>query len=221
MSKIIDKSAQLPEREMRCLAHDLRVEQRADGEEQGREISGYAATFNTWSSPIYGWFEEKISRGAFDNTDFSKCIACFNHQPDTIMARTSSGTLTTDVDEHGLKFKFQAPNTTAGNDLLENIKRGDITECSFVFNVDKDEWIYANAENGLEHDQRTITSISKVWDISPVVRPAYGNTEVSARSALEKRKEEYISTQSLDLQETDHCGNIRERNVAMRIKNTI
>lgn len=194
MSSIVDKTGKLPDREFRYIVSNLHVEQRADGEPASRTIVGYAATFDNWSTPIYGWFKEKISRGAFDKADFSDCIACFNHNEDAILARISSGSLKIEIDTRGVKFSFDAPNTTVGNDLLENVRRGDVNGCSFIFRAEQDEWVYADAQNGLEYDERTITSIDKVWDVSPVVRPAYTDTEVDVRHALEVRKQEFIES---------------------------
>ena len=110
----------------------------------------------------------------------------------SIVARFSAGTLELKPDDKGLYFKFEAPNTTAGNDLYENIRLGNITQCSFRFIVEEDSWKYSEDPNEL--DERTITKISHVLDVSPVVYPAYEDTTVQARSfeELEKRKEEYL-----------------------------
>ena len=109
--------------EIRSIVSNLRVEERSD-EKTGRVISGYAAKFDTWSDPIYGWFKEKIARGAFDKTDMSDVIMVFNHDISGILARTTSGTLTLSVDETGLRFEFEAPDTTLGNDMVELVRRG-------------------------------------------------------------------------------------------------
>lgn len=148
--------------EIRCLASDLRIEQR-DAETVSRTITGYAAKFDTWSEPIFGWFREKIARGAFDGCDMQDVIMCFNHRDDAILSRTMSGTLQLTVDEVGLRFTFEAPNTTLGNDMLELVRRGDISKCSFRFGVAEDAWVYADEQNGLEMDERTILKFSRVW----------------------------------------------------------
>lgn len=176
--------------EVRCFVSDLHVEQRAD-ESASRNIVGYAATFESWSEPIYGWFKEKIARDAFSECDMYDVIACFNHNPENLLARTASETLTLSVDDRGLKFSFEAPNTTLGNDILEQVRRGDISKCSFRFTVKEDSWVYANESNGIECDERTILKISKLYDVALVVYPAYKDTEVSLRH-LEYRKAEYL-----------------------------
>ena len=112
-----------------------------------------------------------------------------------LLARFSSGTLKLEVDEVGLRFEFAVPNTTLGNDVYELVKRGDVSQCSFEFKVESEAWKYA--ESGDELDERTITAISELWDVSLVTYPAYEGTSVDARSvnfdALAKRKEEYLS----------------------------
>jgi HK97 family phage prohead protease len=178
------------ERELRCQLSDVRIEQR-DGEGGGRTVTGYAAKFDKWSEPICGWFTEQIRAGAFDGCDTSDTIMCFNHNVDGILARTASGTLTLTVDEVGLRFSFEAPNTSLGNDMVELLRRGDIDKCSFSFVVGADEWVYADEKNGLKYDRRTILKISKLYDVALVVYPAYPDTEASVRH-LEERKAEYL-----------------------------
>ena len=168
------------------------VEARAEGESSARVIAGYGAIFNSWSNPIW-WFKEQVAPGAFEGADFSRCIACFNHDVNTVMARYSAGTLKLSVDGKGLYFEFEVPNTTVGNDLYENIRLGNISQCSFKFIVEEDAWKYAEDENQL--DERTITKISTVLDVSPVVYPAYEDTSLEARSfeALEQKKQDFLN----------------------------
>lgn len=175
--------------ELRCQLSDIRIEERAEG--GSRNVSGYAAKHGKWSEPICGWFIEQIRIGAFDDCDMADTIMCFNHNVDDILARTASGTLTLEVDEVGLKFSFDAPNTSKGNDMVELLRRGDISKCSFRFIVGQDEWLYADEKNGLKHDQRTIVKVSKLYDVALVVYPAYKDTEASVRH-LEERKAEYL-----------------------------
>lgn len=184
--------------EVRCILSDLRIEQRGDDEsgQSGRTISGYAAKFDSWSEPIYGWFREKIAQGAFEKCDMSDAIMCFNHDINGILARTSSGTLILAVDKVGLHFEFNAPGTTLGNDMVELVSRGDVSKCSFKFIVETDEWRYADEKNGLEYDERTIKSISKLYDVSLVTYPAYPDTEAGVRSLLEQRKKEALQQQT-------------------------
>lgn len=175
--------------EVRCLTAELRTEST-----DSRTISGYAAKFESWSEPILGWFKERIARSAFDGCDLSDVIMCFNHNVDNILARTTSGTLTLSTDDVGLRFSFEAPNTSRGNDMLELVRRGDISKCSFKFIVEADEWRYADKKNKLEYDERTIIKFAALKDVALVVFPAYKDTEASVQH-LEERKAEYLQEQ--------------------------
>merc|ERR1712167_189744 len=95
--------------------------------------------------------------------------ALFNHNPDLILGRTIANTLNISVDEKGLRYEFDAPDTTIGNDLLVSLKRGDITQSSFGFIVEEDSW-----DNDKEGKViRTIEKVSRLLDVSPVTYPAY------------------------------------------------
>lgn len=182
--------------EIRSLVGDLHIESRDTGT-AGRTIVGYAAKFECWSDPILGWFREKIARGAFDGCDMQDVIMCFNHCDNAILARTTSGTLRLEVDDVGLRFAFEAPHTTVGNDMLELVRRGDVSRCSFRFGVKEDVWQYADARNGLDLDERTILRFSYVVDVSLVTFPAYPATEASVLR-LEKRKQEWLREQATE-----------------------
>lgn len=169
--------------EVRSRVAGLRVEQRAD-ETLSRTIVGYAAVFDSWSDPINGWFKEKIDRHAFDDCDMSDVIMCFNHSINDLLARTTSGTLQLSIDDHGLRFSFEAPHTARGDEMLELVRRGDISQCSFRFSVAEDVWAYADNSNALEMDERTVLKIAKLYDTSLVVYPAYPDTEAVTRLKL-------------------------------------
>lgn len=66
--------------------------------------------------------------------------ALYNHDPNYVLGRTSAGTLTLREDEKGLYFDVRAPDTQWGRDLYASVKRGDVNQCSFGFQVIADEW---------------------------------------------------------------------------------
>lgn len=172
-----------------------KLECRDAQEDAPRVISGYAAVFNQVAE-IGHWYrhKEQIAPTAFEGCDYSKCVACFNHKTDNILARYSSGTLKLEVDSTGLRFEFEVPNTTVGNDMYELVKRGDISHCSFAFVVAEETWKYD--EQNEENDLRTVKRISELWDVSLVTYPAYEGTSVDARSAeevkLKEKRKEYL-----------------------------
>jgi len=166
-------------KEVRSLIDGIEIETRADGAES-RTISGYGIVFDKWSSDL-GWFKE-IVRAESVNGEALKgdIIATFNHNFDQVMARTAAKSLTLKTDKRGVKYSFEAPNTTAGNDLLENIRIGNIRGSSFTFTVKKDRWTFSQKEG--EPDEREILELGKVFELGPVVMPAYPDTTAAKRS---------------------------------------
>lgn len=209
----MEKKNNAQEIEVRSIVSDLAIRSKEDGG-QSRTITGYASKFDTFSEPIYGWFKEKIDRRAFESTDMGDVIMCFNHDISGVLARSTSGTLKLSVDKVGLRFEFEAPDTTLGNDMLELVRRGDISKCSFKFVVEKDEWRYADSKNGLEYDERTVLAISRLYDVSLVTYPAYKDTEASVREHLEQRKKEALAEQE-NRSKTDPSSESRKRTVEM------
>ena len=130
-------------------------------------VEGHAAVYNELSEDL-GGFKEQIKEGAFDGVLENDVRAFFNHDPNFLLARTSSGTLKLSTDKKGLKYRFDVPDTTAGRDLLVSMKRGDITQSSFAFTVESDSW---TENKGTEI--RTIEKVSRLFDVSPVSIPAY------------------------------------------------
>jgi HK97 family phage prohead protease len=150
---------------------------------ESREVIGYASVFtNTDGNPALsenlGGFREKIDPEAFNGVLDNDVRALFNHDPNLILGRTTAGTLSLSVDERGLKYNFTAPDTTTGNDLLVNLENGNITQSSFGFIVEEDDW--DEDENGMTI--RTIKKVGRLLDVSPVVYPAYPDAEVGKRS---------------------------------------
>jgi HK97 family phage prohead protease len=146
---------------------------------EGRTVEGYAAKFNSDSEVFYNSWLERIAPGAFDNVMADDAVALFNHDPNFILARNKVN-MTLTQDETGLKYSFEAPNTTAGNDLLENLKNGNIRQSSFAFTVAEEKWKHAEKKGDLS--VRTITKVERLYDVSPVTYPAYPDTTVGKRS---------------------------------------
>jgi len=162
------------EKEIRQLnAPDIRSEQDADG---NTTVTGYAAVFGQQSEDL-GGFTEIIHRDAFNNVLDNDVVYLFNHDNNIVFGRSSSGTLKLSVDDHGLKTTVTMPNTSAANDAIELMKRGDITKMSFGFYIEADKWI--ESESGLI---REVLEVKKLVDVSLVTRPAYTQTSAALRS---------------------------------------
>lgn len=156
-------------------------ELRADGD--GRKVRGYAAVFGSESEGL-GWFVEEIAPGAFDNVLGDDVRALVNHDDNKILARTKSETLTIGVDRRGLFYEFEAPDTSYANDLLVSIRRGDISQSSFGFQVEEDKWEDMEmVKDGKKwfKAKRTILKVARLYDVSPVTYPAYPDTSVALR----------------------------------------
>jgi uncharacterized protein len=155
-------------------------ELRADGTEDRRTLRGHAAVFDTLSQPIMGMFRERILPGAFDGVLQDDVRALFNHDPNIVLGRTKSGTLKIGIDERGLTYEVDLPNTQQARDLWESVKRGDISQSSFAFSVEKDEWRHEKGE-----EIREVQKVAKLMDVSPVAFPAYTEADVDVRSVDE------------------------------------
>ena len=159
---------------------------KAEDDPESRRVSGYAAVFGSSSLPLMDWdhgeFEEVIDRNAFDGViEQSDVFAVLNHDNSRgVLGRSVNGTgsLSLFVDDHGLRYEFDAPRTALGDELLEGLRRGDITASSFAFNVQDERW----EEQEDKTYKRTILKIGRLYDVSPVYNPAYPDTSVAQRS---------------------------------------
>lgn len=158
-----------------------------DGSEEKR-VSGYATTFNDeyllYDFGDYRVFEQ-VDAHAFDDCDMSDVIMQYDHQG-RVFARCSNNTLTLRVNEKGLSVEADLSGTQIGQQLYEEIKGGYTTKMSFGFRVkeDKTETVY-DRETNIVTVHRTITKISKLYDVSAVSLPANDSTEISARNYSE------------------------------------
>lgn len=168
-------------KEIRMLPlQELRV-----SDETNSEIVGHAAVFDSWSETLGGLFpfKEIVRKGAFkDSITKDDIRALFNHDPNYVLGRNKANTLELEEDEIGLRVRITPPNTTWAKDLVESIRRGDISQMSIGFIVEEDTW---GTKDGL--DIREIKKV-QLFDVSPVTFPAYQETDVGVR-ALEEYKD--------------------------------
>jgi HK97 family phage prohead protease len=156
-------------------------------ETESRTVEGYALLFNTPSDGLP--IEEIIDTGALEGVIArSNVFALLDHDKQRgILARSKNGvgTLELIVDEKGLLYRFEAPNTTLGDEVLEYLRRGDITESSFCFTVESDTW--EKKSDGTW--KRTIHQFDELYDVSPVYDAAYSATSVCLRGKEQAEKE--------------------------------
>ena len=163
-------------------------------------VTGHAAVFGQLSEDL-GGFKEKINVGAFDGVLKNDVRAFFNHDPNFLLARTTSGTLKLAVDKMGLSYSFEVPDTTAGRDLVISMERGDITQSSFAFMVEKDSW---SEQDGQEI--RTIEKVGRLFDVSHVSIPAYPQANdlvVAKRSRMTYKDKTKIKKENEWQKQTD------------------
>lgn len=166
--------------------------------EEKRTVEGYALLFDTPSDGLS--FTEVIKRGALDGVlEKSDVFALLNHdQRRGVLARSKygKGSLSLSVDDKGLKYRFDAPKTALGDELLENIRRGEIGESSFCFDVEKDTWEKRSDGSW----KRTIEKFGNIYDTSPVYNGAYSKTSVYMRG--KKAAEEELRHREQEIPES-------------------
>lgn len=153
-------------------------------------VEGYATTFNEpYELFSYDSWEgyrvhviEQIAPEAFDDCDMDDTIMQYNHEG-RVFARVSNDTLHVRADGHGLHIRADLSGTELGQQLYEEIRGGYTTRMSFGFTVARDKREQERDEENREIKiLRTITGISKLWDVSAVSIPANDGTEISARA---------------------------------------
>lgn len=172
---------------------------------EGRTIRGYAIVWGVKSRVLWDWdgdFIEIIERGAVDEALIARSDvkALYNHVPGQLLARSTNGegTLKLECDDHGLRFEFEAPDTTLGNDVLELVKRGDLKGCSFAFTTEPEHEEYIRRD---DERLRIVKRLSGLYDVSVVVEPAYMQTSVDVRSFEPQEQQELMGRSLADARE--------------------
>lgn len=180
-------------RQMRSVASEFQT--RADEGTGDLYISGYFSVFNS-NYEIWPGATESVSPEAFDGalSDDIRCL--IDHETRLVLGRNKAGTLELKTDSRGLwgEVKINQKDQDAMN-LYERVKRGDVNQCSFGFDILDEEF----EDRGTEVHW-TIKKV-KLYEVSVVTFPAYDETEVSARKqdykAIQKRKHEAWKDQAL------------------------
>jgi HK97 family phage major capsid protein len=136
-------------------------------------LEGTAVVFNQPAQ--IGNVTERIDPAALDGVDLSDVALLVNHDGAGIPLARSPKTLALTVTEHGLEMRAELPDTEQARAVYEAVKRGDLSQMSFAFDV-------GNYSFDEQTQTRTITQISKVYEISIVNYAAYKQTNVQARN---------------------------------------
>lgn len=178
-----------------------------EDKEERKVVAGYASTFDdpyVLYEDDYLIYREQVDRRAFDETDMSDVIMQYDHSG-RVFARITNNTLRVEPDEKGLFIEADLGGTEIGRDLYEEIRGGYTDKMSFGFIVSKDEELRTDAEDGRVDILRTITGISKLFDVSAVSIPANNGTSigVSTRSridgVIEEVRAERLEAEKLEL----------------------
>lgn len=156
----------------------IRYEVEFRAEVTGDRIAGHASVFGQLANVGPHW--EQIQRGAFDKVLKADpdVRALVNHDPSQVLGRSAAGTLRLDVDDEGLAFEVDLPDTSYANDLRTLVARGDVTGASFGFIPGADSW--SRAPDGRQ--LRSHTELAALVDVSVVTFPAYKGAGVALRS---------------------------------------
>ena len=172
---------------------ELHVREAGEGEAASRTIVGRAILFNTPSAPLWSDEDEEareiIAPEAITKELLDGCDIKFTmfHDRQLILARSKNGagTLSYTVDEKGVAFEFEAPNTTDGDKALELVKRGDLAGCSFMFSTHYWDEAFVSrtveVRDGRAYITYTVKAVTGVYDMTLAADPAYPDTSVEAR----------------------------------------
>ncbi len=167
-------------KQIRFLANELKT--RAEEGSPDRYIEGYFAVYGQETELWRGVFEE-IAPGAFDSAISGDVRALNNHNTDIVLGRTKARTLELKSDSFGLWGRITInPDDTDAMNLYRRIQRGDVDQCSFGFDIGKEEADWR--DDGTV--KFTITEIDPLYEVSPCTFPAYEGT--IAKVGLEARK---------------------------------
>ena len=162
------------ERQVRSVPTEFKT--REDGD--NLSIEGYFAVFDS-NYEIAPGMSESIAQGAFSRTISGDIRALINHDTTLVLGRTKANTLQLKEDAHGLWGHIDInPNDADAMNLYERVKRGDVDQCSFGFDIRSEDTDIK--EDGSVH--WTIKDV-ELYEVSCCTFPAYEETNISARSA--------------------------------------
>lgn len=178
------------------------VEVRAEGDTP-KTISGYGAVFYNASDPgteyqLWTDYYERIMPGCFDRAIREDDVrSMFNHDSNQLLGRrafTPNDTLALSVDATGLRYDVTIDMTDPTHQsLVPKLRSGKVDGASFMFVVTDRVW---REETRGEGDAKRTVSIVEItgvqlWEVGPVVFPAYEAATSEARTAERRAIEEF------------------------------
>lgn len=177
-------------REVRSMNGGLfqpRIREVSEGSDNRRIIEGYSIVFGVESRMLVDYWEdyrEIIEPGAITKEDLDQMDIKMTiwHNRERLLARANKGvgSLKLSVDDTGVKYEFEAPDTPDGNTALELVKRGDLSGSSFIFWSDEKSSVrYTKDEDGIL--LRHVNRLDAIYEMTIASDPAYTQTNVTAR----------------------------------------
>ncbi|NHF62240.1 HK97 family phage prohead protease [Microcella pacifica] len=176
----------MPEYERRAIERPVQLRAAPEGSSSPGILDGYALTFNSLSRDLGGWFEvidptapgEVRDDGMLDLEQHVRVICRTNHDSNLLLGTTDAGSLRLYVDEVGVRYEVDLPDTSYGRDASVLADRGDLRFSSFAFWVlpDGADWEY-DAEDRLVRRVKAL----RLVDVAPVSDPAYWGSSVGLR----------------------------------------
>lgn len=169
------------------------IREATEGELQSRTIEGYAVVFGVESRILRDMeglppYREIIEPGAITEELLSKqdVKMTMYHNREKLLARSrfGGGSLKLSVDEVGVRYEFEAPNTADGDTALELVRRGDLYGSSFIFWVGMGDFTREKGKDGIYLHR--VKNIRRIDDMTIAADPAYEQTNVLAREAEEQ-----------------------------------
>lgn len=185
---------------------DFRSKLQTRDDDNNPKIEGYFAVFNQ-ETELWPGAYEKISRTAFDDQTDADVRALINHDTTLVLGRTTAGTLRLRTDDKGLFGEIDInPKDTEAMNLYERVKRGDVNQCSFGFQITEEEVDFR--DDGSAHWE--INGV-KLYEVSPCTFPAYSATGIEARkNELEEHKERKLTVWKRGMKE--RIANVKTNN---------
>lgn len=185
VAEVRDVAQRLEGEPRRAQLVNVEVREKSGG---GFQFAGTAAVFDQLSEDL-GGFREMIKRGAFKPVLEDDVRFLYNHNPDYVLARSTSGTLSLEEKPSGLVAEADAAPVSYANDLKVLLGRGDVSQMSFAFRVAEDSWFEDEDGNLI----RTIHKFERLFDVSVVTYPAYPQTNAGLRALKKLDRGELIT----------------------------
>lgn len=204
---------------------NLQVREDANGQ-PSRTVVGHPIVYGVRSVNLTPWSDTRVvfeilEPGCITQDVFDRSDVIYNNNHSTriedMIGRCykGKGTLSIKPGERNVEISCDYPNTTVGNDTLEQIRLGNVFGMSFAF---RDDW--EDTENGVSYERtnetidgkevwlRHVKRIVELYDVANVTHPAYEQTDVATREqseAIDKAIEEQLKREATPA--TDDKGN--------------